>query len=53
MKIPVYIQETLSKYSKELFWGYTFGFELLIVNGLLTFVGLLCISENKKKEKLD
>lgn len=29
-----------SKYSKELLWGYQVGFELLIINGLLTF-GLL------------
>ncbi|MCL2435626.1 MAG: sodium:solute symporter [Lentimicrobiaceae bacterium] len=30
----------LSKYSVELFWGYKFGFELLIVNGGLVFAGL-------------
>jgi Na+/proline symporter len=30
----------LSTFSKELLWGYEFGFELLIVNGLLTFFGL-------------
>jgi Na+/proline symporter len=33
----------LNCYSQELFWGYKFGFELLIVNGLITFAGLwLC-----------
>ena len=42
----------LSTYSKELFWGYTFGFELLIVNGILTYLGLLCISA-RQKEKND
>ncbi len=35
----------LSKYSQILFFGYEFGFELLIVNGLITFVGLLIISK--------
>ena len=34
----------LDLYSKELFGGYTFGFELLLVNGALTFSGLLFIS---------
>ncbi len=34
----------LSENSVELFGGYKFGFELLILNGLLTFVGLLAIS---------
>ncbi|MEZ4806983.1 MAG: sodium:solute symporter [Flavobacteriales bacterium] len=33
----------LDRYSKELFGGYSFGFELLLVNGALTFVGLLLI----------
>lgn len=30
----------LDKYSERLFWGYKFGFELLIINGLLVFSGL-------------
>jgi Na+/proline symporter len=30
----------LSYYSEELFMGYRFGFELLILNGLLTYLGL-------------
>jgi Na+/proline symporter len=34
----------LSSYSKELLWGYEFGFELLIVNGVLSFLGLLISS---------
>ncbi len=34
----------LSKYSVELFNGYKFGFELLLLNGLLTFVGLYIFS---------
>ncbi|MCB9169234.1 MAG: sodium:solute symporter [Flavobacteriales bacterium] len=31
----------LDRYSVQLFNGYTFGFELLLVNGALTFVGLM------------
>jgi Na+/proline symporter len=38
----------LSEYSKVLFSGYTFGFELLIVNGLITFIGLWMLSYNSK-----
>ena len=34
----------LSIYSADLFNGYKFGFELLIVNGLLTFAGLMFLS---------
>jgi Na+/proline symporter len=34
----------LSTYSEELFNGYKFGFELLLLNGFLTFTGLLCFS---------
>jgi Na+/proline symporter len=37
----------LSKYSVELFNGYKFGFELLLLNGLLTFIGLLIFSRKK------
>ena len=33
----------LSSYSALLFGGYKFGFELLLVNGLITFVGLFLI----------
>lgn len=39
------ISYLLNLYSKELFFGYQFGFEILIVNGLLTFVALLLISK--------
>ena len=35
----------LSRYSAELFNGYKFGFELLLVNGLLTFTGLFIFSK--------
>ena len=33
----------LNLYSQELFNGYKFGYELLIVNGLITFLGLLLL----------
>ena len=39
------ISYVLKTYSKELLWGYQFGFEILIVNGLLTFLGLLLFSK--------
>lgn len=35
----------LSIYSESLFGGYKFGFELLIVNGAITFFGLLLLSK--------
>jgi solute:Na+ symporter, SSS family len=38
----------LSEYSEFLFSGYRFGFELLIVNGLITFLGILAFSYRKK-----
>jgi len=34
----------LSTYSEELLNGYKFGFELLVLNGLLTFTGLWIFS---------
>ena len=34
----------LSSYSEELFNGYKFGFELLLLNGLLTYAGLFIFS---------
>ena len=39
----------LSHYSEQLLFGYKFGFELLILNGLITFVGLLIISGKQGK----
>jgi solute:Na+ symporter, SSS family len=38
----------LSKYSIQLFNGYKFGFELLLLNGLLTFIGLFAFSRKEK-----
>ncbi len=37
----------LSTYSQELLFGYKFGFEILIVNGLFTFLGLMLIRKNQ------
>ena len=39
----------LSKYSVELFNGYKFGFELLLLNGLLTYAGLYIFSKKNPK----
>lgn len=37
----------LSSFSEQWFNGYRFGFELLILNGLITFLGLLAIRRKK------
>jgi len=37
----------LNENSAEWFNGYKFGFERLIINGLITFIGLLILSERK------
>ena len=37
----------INNYSEMLFGGYRFGFELLLVNGLITFAGMLLISSGK------
>ena len=39
----------LSKYSVELLNGYKFGFELLLLNGLLTYIGLFMFSKRPGK----
>lgn len=38
----------LNVYSEELLFGYKFGFEILLLNGLLTFVGLLALRKDTK-----
>ncbi len=40
----------LSTYSEVLFNGYKFGFELLLLNGLITFTGLFIFSRKKSAE---
>ncbi len=42
------ITYVLNFYSETLFFGYKFGFELLLLNGLLTFLGLLLISQKNE-----
>lgn len=42
----------LSMFSEELFNGYKFGFEILLVNGFLTFIGLLIFSRRIEPAKL-
>lgn len=41
----------LSHYSEILLFGYKFGFELLILNGILTFVGLYLFSTKEVPSK--
>jgi Na+/proline symporter len=36
----------LNYFSQELFWGYKFGFEILILNGAITFLGLFFFRKN-------
>ena len=39
----------LDTFSTSLLWGYKFGFELLILNGFLTFIGLQLVSRKSGK----
>jgi Na+/proline symporter len=41
------ISYIISTYSEKLFWGYKFGFELLILNGMLVIIGLYWISRKE------
>ena len=40
----------LDYWSAELFGGYEVGFEILIINGLITFIGLLLLNTGRKKK---
>ncbi|GAB3200308.1 Na+/proline symporter [Pontibacter aydingkolensis] len=40
----------ISYNSVEWFWGYQFGFEVLILNGFLTFAGLMALSKGRMGE---
>lgn len=40
----------LSMYSAQLLGGYTFSVELILVNGLITFIGLLLISKKTDQQ---
>ena len=46
--IAPFICYVLSSKSESLFGGYQFGYELLILNGTLTFLGLMLISKKNK-----
>ncbi len=43
------ISFVLNYFSEDLFNGYKFGFELLVLNGLLTFIGLVILIKSKEK----
>jgi SSS family transporter len=40
----------LNIYSKDIFFGYQIGFELLLLNGILTFSGLFVLNDRKAKK---
>jgi mannitol-specific phosphotransferase system IIBC component len=40
----------LDKFQKDIFGSFEIGLELLIINGLLTFLGLLIISKKSTTE---
>ena len=42
----------IDKYSTVLLDGYVFAEELIIVNGLLTFIGLLIVSKKKTEQEI-
>ncbi|HJX72317.1 MAG TPA: sodium:solute symporter [Bacteroidales bacterium] len=42
----------ISSHSQQWFGGYTFGFELLILNGALTFLGMTFLQRQNKSESL-
>ena len=47
--LSVIITYFIDTYSKQLFNGYIFGYELLIVNGFITFIGLLLLKTSNKQ----
>ncbi|MFZ1632768.1 MAG: sodium:solute symporter [Chitinophagales bacterium] len=50
--IPPFLSYYLNIHSKELFNGYQIGYELLLINGILTFVGLLLISSSNRNKQV-
>jgi len=42
----------LSSHSVQLFWGYNFGFEMIILNGALTFMGLWLLRRKRQQPEL-
>ncbi|MFN4083843.1 MAG: sodium:solute symporter [Bacteroidia bacterium] len=49
--IPPLLSYVLNKNSEVWFSGYKFSYELLLINGLLTFVGLMIIKAAKQKQE--
>jgi hypothetical protein len=47
----LHIELELSKWSEQIFHGYKIGNELILINGILTFVGLLIISKKSLQIK--
>ncbi len=44
------VSYVINIHSQEWLWGYKFGFEILLLNGLLTFLGLLLLSRGMGKQ---
>ncbi len=42
----------INRYSETLFFGYQFSFELLIINGLITFIGLAALSYQNQEDSI-
>lgn len=51
--IAVFVSYLLKTNSVEWFAGYKFGYELLLINGLLMFIGLLIISKKRTNKKAE
>ena len=49
--LSVLISYLLNTYSVNLFDGYKFGYEILILNGLFTFIGLFLIRQKNDEKK--
>jgi hypothetical protein len=49
--ISVLMSYLINSYSVILFSGYNFGYEILILNGLFTYVGLFLIRHRKHQIK--
>ena len=43
--ISPFLSYLINIYSQEILFGYIFGFEILILNGLITFTGLYLIKK--------
>lgn len=49
--VSVFLSYLLNSYSADLFNGYHFGYEILLLNGFLTFSGLMLIRSKGEKSK--